>query len=37
MHDSGRVMAERYEESGVFVTYRAEAETLARFRSKLSK
>jgi hypothetical protein len=30
-------MGERYEEAGVFVTYRAEAETLARFKSKLAK
>ncbi len=37
MHDSGRVMGERYEEAGVFVTYRAEADTLARFKSKLAK
>ena len=37
MHDSGRVMGERYEESGIVVTYRAEADTLARFKSKLAK
>ena len=37
MHDSGRVAAERYEDSGIFVTYRAEPETIARFKSKLSK
>ena len=37
MHDSGRVAAERYEDTGIFVTYRAEAETLARFKSKLAK
>ncbi len=37
MHDSGRVAAERYEENGIFVTYRAEPETIARFKSRLSK
>ena len=37
MHDSGRVASERYEDAGIFVTYRAEAETLARFKSKLAK
>ena len=37
MHDNGRVIAERYEESGVMVTYRAEAETIARMKSKLAK
>ena len=37
MHDSGRVAAERYEDSGIMVTYRADPETLARFKSKLSK
>ena len=37
MHDSGRVASERYEDSGIFVTYRAEPETIARFKSKLSK
>jgi GTPase len=36
MHDSGRVAAERYEDSGIFVTYRAEADTIARFKSKLA-
>ena len=37
MHDSGRVMGERYEDSGIIVTYRAESDTLARFKSKLAK
>jgi len=37
MHDSGRVMGEKYEETGIVVTYRAEADTLARFKSKLAK
>jgi len=37
MHDNGRVIAERYEEGGVMVTYRAEAETIARMKSKLGK
>ena len=37
MHDSGRVLAERYEDAGVFVTYRAEADTMARLKSKLAK
>ena len=37
MHDSGRVMGERYEDSGIVVTYRAEADTLSRFKSKLAK
>ncbi|MDB4933756.1 MAG: ychF [Labilithrix sp.] len=37
MHDSGRVGGERYEDSGIIVTYRAEPETIARFKSKLSK
>ena len=37
MHDSGRVMGERYEDTGIIVTYRAEPDTLARFKSKLAK
>lgn len=37
MHDSGRVADERYEDTGITVTYRAEPETIARFRSKLAK
>ena len=37
MHDSGRVSGERYEDSGIIVTYRAEPETIARLKSKLSK
>jgi GTP-binding protein HflX len=37
MHDFGRVMEEKYEDGGITVTYRAEAETLARFASKLAK
>src|SRR5690606_18191780 len=36
MHDAGRVVGERYEEDGVHVTYRAEPEILARFRSRLA-
>ena len=35
MHDFGRVAAERYEEAGIVVTYRAEPDTLARLKSKL--
>jgi GTP-binding protein HflX len=37
MHDSGRVNDQRYEDSGIIVTYRAEPETIARFKSRLSK
>lgn len=37
MHDEGRVSDERYEEAGIFVTYRAEADTIARFKSRLAK
>jgi GTP-binding protein HflX len=37
MHASGRVMGERYEDTGIVVTYRAEADALARFKSKLAK
>lgn len=37
MHDSGRVTDERYEEGGITVTFRAEAETIARMKSKLAK
>ena len=37
MHDSGRVGDQRYEEAAIMVTYRAEPETIARFKSKLSK
>ena len=37
MHDSGRVSDERYEEGGITVTYRAEPEAIARFKSKLAK
>jgi GTPase len=36
MHDSGRVVAELYEEDGVHVTLRAEPEILARFRARLA-
>lgn len=35
MHDAGRVLAERYEDHGIGVTYRAEPETLARFKARL--
>lgn len=37
MHDAGRVSDERYEETGIVVTYRAEPEAIARFKSKLAK
>ncbi|MBX3185798.1 MAG: GTPase HflX [Labilithrix sp.] len=37
MHDSGRVAAERYEEAGIHVTFRAERETIARVRARLGK
>jgi GTP-binding protein HflX len=37
MHDFGRVGDQRYEESGIVVTYRAEPDTIARFKSKLAK
>jgi GTP-binding protein HflX len=37
MHEAGRVAGERYEDSGIVVTYRAEKDTIARFKSKLSK
>ena len=37
MHDAGRVAAERYDDSGVIVTYRAEPQTIARFKSKLTR
>jgi GTPase len=37
MHDSGRVADERYEDTGITVTYRAEPETIARFKSRLAK
>jgi GTPase len=37
MHDFGRVAEERYEDTGIYVRYRAEPETLARFKSKLSR
>ena len=36
MHDGGRVMSERYEEDGVHVTWRAEAELVGRLRGKLA-
>ncbi len=37
MHDFGRVGDQRYEENGIVVSYRAEPETIARFKSKLAK
>lgn len=37
MHDAGRVVDERWEESGVIVTWRAEAEAVARIRSRLAR
>jgi GTPase len=36
MHDSGRVVAELYEEDDVHVTLRAEPSVLARFRARLA-
>ncbi len=35
MYDSGRVAKERYEEEGLYVTYRAAPEVIARFKAKL--
>jgi len=35
MHDAGRVLEEKYEEAGVIVTWRADAESIGRIRSKL--
>jgi GTP-binding protein HflX len=37
MHDFGRVGDQRYEDSGIIVTYRADADTIARLKSKLAK
>jgi len=37
MHDFGRVGDQRYEEEGIVVAYRAEPDTIARFKSKLGK
>jgi GTP-binding protein HflX len=37
MHEAGRVEDERYEESGVTVRFRAEPETIARFRTILGR
>jgi GTP-binding protein HflX len=37
MHDFGRVGDQRYEEAGIVVAYRAEPDTIARFKSKLGK
>jgi GTP-binding protein HflX len=37
MHDTGHVIEERWEEQGVFVRWRAEAETIARITSKLGR
>jgi GTP-binding protein HflX len=37
MHDFGRVGDQRYEDSGIVVAYRADPDTIARFRSKLGK
>jgi len=37
MHESGRVVSDRYEDGGVFVTFRAEPETIARFKARLAK
>ena len=35
MHDSGRVIEERWEESGVIVRWRAEPEAIGRVRARL--
>ncbi len=37
MHETGRVADERYDESGVTVRFRAEPETIARFRKRLDR
>ncbi len=37
MHDFGRVGDQRYEDAGIVVTYRADADTIARLKSKLAK
>jgi GTP-binding protein HflX len=37
MHDGGRVVEERWEESGVAVRWRAEPEAIARIRSRLAR
>lgn len=37
MHESGRVVAERYEDDGVHVTFRAEPGVLARVRARLER
>jgi GTPase len=36
MHDNGRVVDEKWEDTGVTVTWRAEPETIARIKSKLA-
>jgi GTP-binding protein HflX len=36
MHEGGRVLAERYEQDGVYVTWRADAEAIGRVRAKLT-
>jgi GTP-binding protein HflX len=36
MHEAGRVEGERYEEDAVYVRFRAEPETIQRFRAKLA-
>lgn len=36
MHEGGRVVSEQYEEDGVHVTWRADAEVLGRVRAKLA-
>jgi GTP-binding protein HflX len=36
MHAAGGVAAQRYEESGIFVTYRGGPETVARFKARLA-
>ena len=37
MHDFGRVGDQRYEDAGIVVTYRADADTISRLKSKLAK
>ena len=37
MHDAGRVLEERWEETGVVVRWRAEPDDIARIKSRLAK
>ena len=36
MHDAGRVLEETWEEGGVLVRWKADAEAIGRIRAKLS-